>query len=108
MAHRLAYYFMTGEDPADMQIDHINLDKSDNRWENLRLATHTQNSANARVRSHNQTSLKGVGKASKNKYHARITFNKTEIHLGTFDTPELAHAAYVQKANELYGDFAHS
>jgi hypothetical protein len=42
-AHRLAWYFVYGQDPSDLEIDHKDLDKGNNRIENLRLATKAQN-----------------------------------------------------------------
>ena len=43
LAHRVIWYMATGEDPGDMEVDHINWNRSDNRLCNLRLATHAQN-----------------------------------------------------------------
>jgi hypothetical protein len=56
-AHRLAWFFMTGLEPTG-QIDHINRNRSDNRFENLRIATNGQNRANSRTT--NKHGLKGV------------------------------------------------
>src|SRR5262249_3674854 len=51
LASPLAYLWMTGTLPDDQQVDHINRDPSDNRWINLRLATHSQNQANGNLYS---------------------------------------------------------
>ena len=53
-AHRLAFYFMTGElPPSDLEVDHINGNRSDNKWSNLRLVTHAVNMQNSRKPKHN-------------------------------------------------------
>ena len=59
-SHRLAWLFMTGEDPGSMEIDHINENKGDNTWSNLRLATHRQNRRNQGMHVDNKSKLKGV------------------------------------------------
>ena len=105
-AHRLAWFYMTGERPLN-QIDHINRIKSDNRFANLRLATFGQNRANSVTT--NKHGLKGVvyKKWLKSKpYQAQITFNKKVIYLGCHSTPEEAHAAYKEAAKRLHGAFA--
>lgn len=83
-------------------VEHRDGDKTNNKWSNLRLATRTENQGNARAR----VSLKGVTRVRTGKYTAQIQKHMVKMHLGTFDTAEEAHAAYVRKAIELYGEFA--
>lgn len=83
-------------------VDHINGDGLLNTRSNLRLATHSQNSANQR---------RGVFKGAswierRGKWGASIKHNGKTIWLGTFDTAEEAHAVYCEKARELFGEFA--
>lgn len=88
-------------------VDHIDRNGLNNTRSNLRLATQTQNLANAKVRKHNKLGVKGVfWDKWKNKYKAKITVNKKVIQLGRFNTVEEAHAAYVAAAIKYYGDFA--
>jgi hypothetical protein len=102
-AHRLIWKLQTGEDPGANEVDHINLDRRDNRWSNLRLATVQQNRANCRRKSRSDLP-KGV-KKNKGRFGARVTWDGVVHWLGTFDTPEEAHAAYCAKATELHGHF---
>ena len=85
------------------QIDHINGDKLDNRRENLRSATQSQNSMNSRIK--NKTGYKGVTKTNQ-KWGAQIKVNGQQIWLGTFNTPEEAHDAYREAAEQYFGEFA--
>lgn len=89
------------------QVDHINGDSSDNRLENLRLATNTQNARNRGKSKHNTSGYKGVfwHKAT-NKWTAQIGVDRKRIYLGIFDTPELAHRAYCEAAKVYHGEFA--
>lgn len=102
--HRLIWLLMTGKWP-EYQIDHINGIRDDNRFCNLREATLSQNSAN-RIKNKNKSSCgyKGVFK-DKNGWQSRITLHGNQIYLGNYGTPEEAHAAYVAKAKELFGDY---
>lgn len=94
-AHRLAWLYMTGEWPSD-QIDHINSNRADNRWINLREADHTINAQNLkRARADNKVGLLGVVQIPNKKFRARIWIQAKEKHLGYFHTPEEAHAAYL-------------
>jgi hypothetical protein len=105
-AHRLAWLYMTGRYPEN-EIDHRNKDKLDNRWVNLREATSRQNAMNRKMRKDNRTGLKGVGfDRRRGKYTASITHNGRVCFLGLFNNPEEAHAAYVENAKLLYGEFA--
>lgn len=86
-------------------VDHINHDTLDNRRENLRIATHRQNLLNKGPRANNKSGFKGVCRARK-KWRAEIAIDGERIRLGHFDTPELAHAAYVEAAKKYHGAFA--
>lgn len=101
--HRVAWVIHHGEWPSD-QIDHINLDPSDNRISNLRLATQAENNWNVGPRKTNKLSLKGVCRKN-GKYMAQIQVRRKKIYLGFFDSPELAHDAYCRAAAKLHGEF---
>lgn len=106
-AARLAYLYMMGEWPP-AEIDHINRDPTDNRWENLRPANRSENCTNRRTFS--TTGFKGVSfhkYGYKKKYTARIVANGKLKSLGYFETPEQAHAAYVAAALKYHGQFAY-
>lgn len=106
LAHRLAFLYMEGRWPKDL-MDHINGNRSDNRWENLREANRFQNSRNRKLDCQNTTGFKGVVFCCRNKkYRSRIKINGVRKELGWFRTPEEAHAAYCQAAQEYHGDFA--
>lgn len=103
--HRVAWLLMTGEWPAET-IDHINCIKTDNRWANLRAATVTQNLVSRP--GHSKRGLpKGVNIKASGRFGASIKVNGAALNLGTFDTAEEAHRAYVIKAKEVHGEFAH-
>lgn len=96
---------MTGRWPK-VTVDHINCIKADDRWCNLREATHSQNGANQHDRK-SRVPFKGVTWVSRDKnYQAAIRINYRTITLGRFDTPEAAHAAYRKAARKHFGEFA--
>lgn len=106
-AHRLAWLLMTGDEP-DGLIDHINGDKSDNRFANLRLASRGQNSMNQRQKPH-RALPKGVYQYDDKhggRPYAQIRFEKQTRFLGAFDTVQAAKSAYDRAAVELFGEFA--
>lgn len=103
-AHRLAVLWMTGMLPTK-EVDHENLHRSDNRWENLRVATRTQNRTNSRAMKNNSSGYKGVY-PFRGRWRALITSNYKNIHLGLFNNPEDAHAAYCAAAQKYHGEFA--
>lgn len=105
IASRIAWVMMTGQDPAPLEVDHINTDRSDDRWRNLRLATGGQNNANAKIRRDNTSGRKGIHRNG-NGWMAEIQSNGIRYYLGTFPTPEAAHAAYIEAARRLHGAFA--
>lgn len=105
-AHRLAWFWMTGEWPVG-QVDHINRDRSDNRWENLRLATQHQNSANQGLRGNNTSGVTGVSWQKKtSKWYAYIKVGYQAINLGTFDTKAEAIAARRKAELKHFGAYS--
>ena len=106
MAHRLAWLYVHGEWPNG-EIDHVNRIRNDNRIDNLRIATRSQNQSNIGVLSNNKCGFRGVSwhKASK-AWRATIRLDDKEEHLGIFPAPELAAIARNARAKELFGEFA--
>ena len=106
LAHRLIWLIVTGE-WAPHDIDHHDLDKTNNRWDNLRKADKSQNRANVRKYANNTTGYKGVRfNRRRGKYIASITFRKKTTHLGCFDTAEAAATAYEVAVHKIHGSFA--
>jgi len=85
-AHRLAWLFMTGDfPPKGYEIDHINGERADNRWANLRLVTRSQNNMNVGIKANNQSGCVGVSyQLRRNNWTARIVVHGKVICLGDF------------------------
>lgn len=103
--HRLAWFYMTGQWPRE--VDHINGDRSDNSWANLREVTRSQNKMNFSVYRSNSSGYPGVSYYRRTgKWKAQIQKAGQKTFLGYHDTPEQAAAAYERAANELFGEYA--
>lgn len=102
-ANRLAWWMMTGEWPA-LDVDHKNLNRADDRWENLRLANSTQNQVNAAPRG---PFLKGVTMHGK-RFRAQINVSGKKFHLGCFSTEQEAHDAFIRASAGIHGEFVRS
>lgn len=103
-AHRLAWLYVYGEFPTNC-IDHINRIKHDNKIENLREASYSQNSYNKECKS--KSGYKGVTWWERDKkWKAQIEIDGKNKHIGYFETPELAHKAYCTYQSQVAGEFA--
>jgi HNH endonuclease len=106
-AHRLAWLYMTGEWPPDgFTIDHKNGIRSDNRWQNLRLADDCQQNWNLPVLSTCQSGLRGAWPcATTGRWQSMIIVRGERIWLGRFDTAEQAAAAYAKAEAIHHGEY---
>jgi hypothetical protein len=100
--HRLIWMYVYGEMPNGM-LDHINRVKSDNRIENLRVVSFSENRQNIGKLSNNKSGLKGIWFHKKNKnWCASICVDKKKYHIGSFITKEEAFAAYKDCAEKMH------
>lgn len=106
LAHRLAFLWMTGEWPPAC-VDHIDMNRANNSWTNLRLATKAQNNVNANRPRNNTSGYVGVRYAERlKKWRAYITVDRRQKHLGVFETMELASEFRQLAAKMIFGEFA--
>jgi hypothetical protein len=104
--HNLAWYYMFGEWPLQ-DIDHKNTIKDDNRFENLRLATKSQNNSNKSKYKTNKSGYKGVSWYNPlNKWISQIQNTGKKHNLGYFDCPAAAYFIYIIAADKLHGEYA--
>lgn len=103
-AHRLAWLYMTGDIPSG-DIDHIDGNRANNKFSNLRCVDRSTNLENSRrAKSHNRGSgllgaylIKRTG-----RYHSKITVRGRSVSLGCFDTAQQAHEAYMAAKESLH------
>ena len=99
--HQVAWALVTGHWPLH-DVDHINHDKSDNRFCNLRALSRSLNQQNQiRAHANNKTGFLGVCLVN-GRYRATIRAEGVNITVGHFDTPEEAHTAYVEAKRRLH------
>jgi hypothetical protein len=102
-AHRLAWFYMTGNWPQE--IDHINGERSDNRWQNLREADRLINTQN-RVTKASSSGYVGVSRYNKSgMWKAQIAVNRQKFFLGSFADPKDAHDAYLKAKADMHVGF---
>lgn len=106
-AHRLALLYMTGEWPK-AEVDHINGDRSDNRFANLRDVDRATNAQNRRSESRKSAAgllgvTRWIGAGGRLKWVATIKTSGQRRYLGVYETPELAHEAYLKAKRDLHG-----
>lgn len=108
LAHRVAWLYVTGRWPKS-QIDHRDGVRANNRYRNLRDVSGFVNQRNRnRANRNSKTGLLGVV-PKRGRFSARMMVNRRIIELGTFDTAEAAHAAYMKakrcRASEINDSF---
>ena len=99
LLHRAAWLLATGHWPPE-EIDHDDRDRSNNRWINLRCATHGQNRQNL-SRRNSAGRLRGTHPYYR-KWKSTIRVDGRTIYLGLFDTEEQAHEAYLSMKRALH------
>jgi hypothetical protein len=100
--NKLAFLYMTGKFP-DKEVDHKDGNTRNEKWENLREATRSQNTTNQR---NTGKYLKGVDITPFGKFRARIWVDNKRIWLGSFNSECSAHQAYREAAIKYFGEFA--
>jgi len=97
--------------PEGMVIDHINGNGLDNRTENLRTCSHAENMRNRKRHKNNKSGYKGVYRDCRRErlqWRAQIRFEGKKLSIGSYETPEEAHKAYMIEAKNLHKEFARS
>jgi hypothetical protein len=104
-ASRLAWLYMTGNWPEN-EIDHINRDKSDDSWKNLRPADHSKNAINVDLQSRNTSGITGVcWDGTTGRWLATCMVKGVTVLYKQYDTKEEAIAARQKVVREHYGEY---
>ena len=98
-AHRLAFLYMEGDIPQE--IDHIDRSRSNNSWGNLARTSRSRNMLNAGLYPSNKSGAKGVSAHKDGGFVANITVDKKRKYLGKFKTKEEAIQARSDAEKEL-------
>lgn len=104
LGHRLAWYYVNGEWPEwPSTVDHRDLNRTNNRWDNLRLATPSENSMNCPRKG---SKLKGAFFDERSKrWYSKIQVNHKVVWLGCYDSERQAHEAYAAASEKYHGEF---
>lgn len=108
LMHREIVEYAMGEPiPEGCEVDHVDLDRLNNRRDNLRLVTRSQNQMNRRSYRGSASQYKGVSWHKKyGKWQVRAQANGKSVFLGYFADETEAARVYDAKAQELFGEFA--
>lgn len=105
-AHRLAFLYMTGAMPTKL-VDHIDRDRDNNAWANLRETDDSGNCRNRGMGKNNTSGIKGVfWHVTSSKWVASIGVNGKTVHIGSFEDKEKAAEAYAAAAANMHGEYA--
>lgn len=98
--HRVIWVLAYGYIPRDKLIDHINRNRTDNRLDNLRLVSSSENNLNTSAIAMSRSGHRGVYQTRSGKYQAQIRRNGKKLYLGTFDTVDAASLAYQRASSK--------
>jgi HNH endonuclease/AP2 domain len=105
-ANRLAWFYMTGSWPGET-VDHRDGNPLNDRFENLRMATRSQNQHNRLQQKNNKSGTMGINwRESKQRWRAYLSVMGKQTHVGYFRTKEEAIEARQAAAQKYYGEFA--
>jgi len=105
LAHRIAWLLYYKEWPTD-EVDHIDGNRANNKINNLRLSNRYDNNRNRHGPTKaNKLGVLGVHQHTSGRYVARVRHKGESLYVGIFDSPEEAHAAYLEKKRELHPSF---
>ena len=103
--HRIIFLYHHGFIPSE--VDHINMDPTDNRIENLRAATRSQNMQNRKCRADTKSGAKNIfWNSSVNKWQVRMRINGKSAHIGVFEDIEIAKFVASEYRDKYHGAFA--
>ena len=110
LVHRICWVLYYGFESQPRLIDHEDGNGSNNKLENLRVATYEDNNHNSCVRKDSSTGIKGVirNRTIRESYYGIVKSNKQGYYLGNFDTREEAEMAVITKRAGLHGEFANN
>jgi len=102
LAHRFAWLYMTGNWPVQ-EIDHIDGNKRNNAFSNLRDVDRSLNTQNQnRAKVNNKIGLLGVTQLKTGKFVATIMLRGKRHYLGVFKSPQEAHQAYLNAKRAIH------
>ena len=101
---KLHRYLLTPS--IDKVVDHINGDLLNNRRNNLRICTMSENGKNIKLKSNNSSGYAGIRKTNHNTFNVRITVNNKEIHVGNFQSLDIAINERHNAELKYYKEFA--
>jgi len=108
-AHRLAYYMYHGIDPRNNEIDHKDRNGLNNKINNLRLATRSDNCKNRSMAENNTSGVTGVyWHIRRRKWAAQIKWNGKQKHIGYFVNKEDAKQVRKEAEKKYFGEFRRS
>ena len=107
LAHRLAFKILGYTGIDHLQVDHVNGDRADNSFNNLRLASNGENSQNSKLSKNNTSGVKGVSFLKKeNKFLAQLCVNNRQVYIGKYVSIDLAKIAIEAARTAYHAGFA--